>query len=92
MIVLLIYVAIFVASFAVVKLVVHRSISDFTGRKTVTFGDESAVRPNRIASVVSILAIFLLWGAFTGSAWLPPLLHAPAHRAAPRRHARRTGS
>ena len=77
MIVLLIYVAIFVASFAVVKLVVHRSISDFTGRKTVTFGDESAVRPNRIASVVSILAIFLLWGAFTGSAWLPPLLHAP---------------
>ena len=77
MIVLLIYVAIFVASFFLVKLLVHKTTRDFTARKTVTFGDESAVRPNRIASVISVLTIFLLWGAFTGSAWVPGFLHAP---------------
>ncbi|EAU44838.1 ABC transporter permease [Salipiger bermudensis] len=77
MIVLLIYVAIFVASFFLVKLLVHKTTRDFTARKTVTFGDESAVRPNRIASVISVLTIFLLWGAFTGSSWVPGFLHAP---------------
>ena len=77
MIVLLIYAAIFVGSFLLVKLLVHRTTGDFTARKTVTFGDESAVRPNRIASVVSVLTIFLLWGAFTGSTWVPGFLHAP---------------
>jgi taurine transport system permease protein len=41
----------------------------------VTFGDESAVRPDRWASVLSVLTIFLLWGAFTGSKWVP--VHAP---------------
>ncbi|MBN8187003.1 ABC transporter permease subunit [Salipiger thiooxidans] len=77
MIVFLIYAAIFVGSFLLVKLLVHRATGDFTARKTVTFGDESAVRPNRIASVVSVLTIFLLWGAFTGSTWVPGFLHAP---------------
>ena len=77
MIVLLIYVAIFVASFFLVKLLAHKTTRDFTARKTVTFGDESAVRPNRIASVISVLTIFLLWGAFTGSSWVPGFLHAP---------------
>ncbi|EIE48857.1 taurine ABC transporter permease [Salipiger aestuarii] len=77
MIVLLIYVAIFAGAYFLVKLLVHRGTRDFTARKTVTFGDESAVRPNRIASVVSVLSIFLLWGAFTGSAWVPGVLHAP---------------
>ncbi|EEX16874.1 taurine ABC transporter, permease protein [Citreicella sp. SE45] len=77
MIVFLIYAAIFVGSFLLVKLLVHRTTGDFTARKTVTFGDESAVRPNRIASVVSVLTIFLLWGAFTGSSWVPGFLHAP---------------
>ncbi|MCR8548053.1 ABC transporter permease subunit [Salipiger sp. P9] len=77
MIVFLIYIAIFVASFLLVKLLVHRSTRDFTARKTVTFGDESAVRPNRVAGVVSVLTIFLLWGAFTGSKWVPGVLHAP---------------
>lgn len=77
MIVLLLYIAIFVVSFVAVKMIVSRSFSDFTSLKTVTFGDESAVRPNRAASVISVLSIFLLWGAFTGSHWVPSILHAP---------------
>ena len=44
-------------------------------RKTVTFGDESAVMANRLASVVSVMVVFLLWAAFTGSKLLPGLLH-----------------
>ena len=76
MIVFALYIAIFVVSWLLVKLLVHRALNDFTARKTVTFGDESAVRPSRIASVVSILTIFLLWGAFTGSTWVPKFLHA----------------
>ncbi|PYG30578.1 ABC transporter permease [Pelagimonas varians] len=77
MIVFLLYAAIFVASFYIVKLVVQKTTTDYTSLKTVTFGDESAVRPNRIASFVSIGTIFLLWGAFTGSSWIPGFLHAP---------------
>lgn len=77
MIPLLIYVAIFVGSFFIVKLVVDQSAKGFAARKTVTFGDESAVTSNRIASVISILTIFLLWGAFTGSSMLPRFLHMP---------------
>lgn len=78
MMIFLIYVAIFVASFFLVRLGVERLLKptqDFTSLKTVTFGDESAVRPNRWASVISVLTIFLLWGAFTGSKWAP--IHAP---------------
>ena len=48
---------------------------DFTSLKTVTFGDESAVVSNTAASFISIVLIFLLWGAFTGSNWLPGFLH-----------------
>lgn len=78
MIVLLIYVAVFVVSFFVVmKLIKPGARKDFTSLKTVTFGDESAVRSNRTASVISILTLFLLWGMFTGSALLPKFLHAP---------------
>ena len=77
-IILIVYVAIFVGAYFAVKYFVHRSIRDFTSLKTVTFGDESAVRPNRIASFVSVFTLFLIWGAFTGSSWLPSFLHAPA--------------
>ncbi|WP_421905139.1 ABC transporter permease [Mameliella sp.] len=77
MIVFAIYIAIFVASFLIVKFVVHKTVTDYTSLKTVTFGDESAVTPNRIASVISVLSIFLLWGAFTGSSYVPRFLHAP---------------
>ena len=71
-----IYVAIFVASLFLWK-TLHTRKNDFTSLKTVTFGDESAVRPSRIASVVSILTLFLLWGSFTGSTLIPSFLHMP---------------
>ncbi|MCV2871194.1 ABC transporter permease subunit [Defluviimonas sp. WL0050] len=77
MIILAVYVAIFVGSFVATKFLVHKTRRDFTSLKTVTFGDESAVTPNRVASVVSILTLFLIWGSFTGSKLLPSFLHAP---------------
>jgi len=77
MVILAIYVAIFVLAYVLYELVAGRTDSSVgvTARKTVTFGDESAVTPNRIASVMSIIAIFLIWGAFTGSKFAP--LHVP---------------
>ena len=50
---------------------------DYGSLKTVTFGDESAVSSNTAASIISILLIFVLWGAFTGSKLLPGFLQAP---------------
>ena len=50
---------------------------DYGSLKTVTFGDESAVVSNTVASVVSIVLIFVLWGSFTGSRLLPGILHVP---------------
>ncbi|WP_298676993.1 ABC transporter permease [uncultured Lentibacter sp.] len=79
MTVLLIYIALFLLGFFIVRFGFARIMAktaDFTSLKTVTFGDESAVRPDRWASVISVIAIFLLWGAFTGSKWAP--IHAPA--------------
>ena len=77
MIPLILYIAIFAAAFFIVRFGIRRLTErhDYTALKTVTFGDESAVRPDRWASVISILTIFLLWGAFTGSKWVP--VHAP---------------
>ncbi|WP_298920161.1 ABC transporter permease subunit [uncultured Roseobacter sp.] len=78
MIPLLIYIIIFVAAFFIVtKVVQGAGLHDYTSLKTVTFGDESAVRPNRAAGIISILTIFLMWGIFTGSSLLPGFLHAP---------------
>ncbi len=78
MIPFLIYVAIFVIAFFVVRAVAAGAArNDYGSLKTVTFGDESAVTPNRAASIISILTIFLLWGMFTGSSLLPGFLHAP---------------
>ena len=77
LVILAVYVAIFVGAFLAVRFFVHKTTRDFTSLKTVTFGDESAVAPNRIASVVSVLTIFLIWGSFTGSSWVPRFLHAP---------------
>ncbi|WP_146584759.1 ABC transporter permease [Puniceibacterium confluentis] len=77
MIVLALYAAIFVASYLLVKSIVHRTTTDYASLKTVTFGDESAVVPDRLASFVSLLTIFLLWAAFTGSSLVPSFLHAP---------------
>lgn len=77
MIVLAFYVVLFVAAYLVVRALRARraASNDLTSFKTVTFGDESAIRPDRAASVISVLAIFLLWGAFTGSRLVP--FHVP---------------
>jgi len=53
------------------------SKSDYTSLKTVTFGDESAVKANRIASVLSVLAVFALWVAFTNSSLPLPKAKGP---------------
>ncbi len=77
MTILLIYIAIFVIAYIVVQQVASHlaQTKSFTSLKTVTFGDESAVTASRAASVISVVTIFLIWGAFTGSKWSP--IHAP---------------
>lgn len=77
MLIAIAYIAIFVGAFFAVKAITSARDArrDFTSLKTVTFGDESAVRPTRAASVISVLAIFLIWGAFTGSVLTP--IHVP---------------
>ena len=77
----IILLAVYVGIFAVAACVFTRvgaTKDGYTALKTVTFGDESAVRPNRAAGVISILTLFLLWGMFTGSSLIPGFLHAPA--------------
>ena len=76
MIVLAFYIALFVLAYVVVHAIRRRQTRhDLTSLKTVTFGDESAITPDRAASVISVLSVFLIWGAFTGSSWVP--LHMP---------------
>lgn len=76
MMVLAFYIGIFIVSMLVWgQIKKHRDRHDFTSLKTVTFGDESAIQPDRVASVISILSVFLIWGAFTGSKIVP--LHVP---------------
>lgn len=55
----------------------NKSQEGFGSLKTVTFGDESSVVANRIASVASVLAIFFLWALATGSSLLPFSLPKP---------------
>lgn len=75
--ILLVYVMAFVLAAALAGLLRRGRIrrADFSSLKTVTFGDESAIRSDRLASIASIVVIFLLWGAFTGSRLVP--LHVP---------------
>ncbi|MCP5074800.1 MAG: ABC transporter permease subunit [Rhodobacteraceae bacterium] len=61
----------FVNSFIASK---REARSGFNALKTVTFGDESSVTANRIASVLGVIAIFFIWGVATGSKLTPPLL------------------
>ena len=77
MTILIIYILIFIAAFYAVKFFTSfgKSRDDFTSLKTVTFGDESAVTPNRAASIISVFAIFAIWAAFTGSKLIP--IHVP---------------
>lgn len=78
MILLAIYLGLLAAIWAATALISDRIAKrdGFTARKTVTFGDESAIRASRVASAASVLVIFLIWAAFTGSSWT--FLHAPA--------------
>ncbi len=78
-IVLFVYIAIFVVSMLVVTWATRSFFSrdDYTSLKTVTFGDESAVRANRVASVLSVLAILVLWVAFTNSSLPLPKAKGP---------------
>jgi taurine transport system permease protein len=77
MLILIIYITVFVFAYATYKIIARFSSSNtgFNARKTVTFGDESSVKSNRTASIISILTIFLIWGAFTGSKWTA--IHVP---------------
>ncbi len=76
-IILFLYVALFVGAYLVVHFVrgLMQPEHDYNSLKTVTFGDESAIRPDRAASFISVLVIFLIWGAFTGSNLVP--VHVP---------------
>ena len=76
MIILIMYIAIFVGAFLVVSYFQRgQEKKGFNSLKTVTFGDESAVSPNRAAAIISVVTIFLIWGAFTDSKLVP--LHVP---------------
>jgi len=76
---LAIYVGVILAAFFIYHMIKRQltPVHDYTSLKTVTFGDESAVVSNKVASVVSVVLIFVFWGSFTGSAWVPGFLHAP---------------
>ncbi|MEO0547194.1 MAG: ABC transporter permease subunit [Pseudomonadota bacterium] len=49
----------------------------FGSLKTVTFGDESSVVANRVASIAGVVTIFLIWALATGSSLLPFSLPKP---------------
>jgi taurine transport system permease protein len=72
-----IYIGLFLGAFFLTKMVrsTLSKATDYTSLKTVTFGDESAVTADRVASIVSVVAVFLVWGAFTGSKLVP--VHMP---------------
>jgi len=72
MIIFSMYIAIFAAAYFVVSyLQSGTKKKGFNSLKTVTFGDESAVVPNRAAAFISVITIFLIWGAFTDSKLVP---------------------
>ncbi|MFV0244566.1 MAG: ABC transporter permease [Qingshengfaniella sp.] len=73
MIVALVYIGIFTVAWAGVVLLRKRRGPAAPG--ATTFGEEAAVRPDRLASVLSVLTVCLIWGAFTGSRLVP--VHVP---------------
>ncbi|TGQ40535.1 MULTISPECIES: ABC transporter permease subunit [unclassified Mesorhizobium] len=79
MILLAVYVVVFFASYYTVKTFGRRSEGvGLNAVKTVTFGDASAVISDRRASFISVLTLYLLWAAFTGSSTIPGFLRVPA--------------
>lgn len=79
LLVLLLYVAAFFGSYLILSNLLTRYFQreGYNSLKTVTFGDESAVKSNRIASVLSVITVFLLWVAFTNSTLPLPKLPGP---------------
>lgn len=77
LVILAVYAVLFFGAYLALRLVRSsmNKVTDFTSLKTVTFGDESAVSADRAASVLSIIVVFLVWGAFTGSKLVP--FHVP---------------
>ncbi|MDX2481045.1 MAG: ABC transporter permease [Desulfuromusa sp.] len=77
MLILIMYISIFILAYVIYTWIAKFTVAKtgFNARKTVTFGDESAVTSNRAASIISIISIFLIWGAFTGSKITP--IHVP---------------
>lgn len=77
--VLILYLVAFFGSFLLASRLLQQYFQrdGFNSLKTVTFGDESAVKANRIASIVSILTVFWLWVAFTNSIIPLPKLPGP---------------
>lgn len=69
LLVLALYVAAFFGSFLLAKKIFASAFEKkgFNRLKTVTFGDESAITANRVASIVSVITVFWLWVAFTNS-------------------------
>ncbi len=74
-VVFVIYLGIASVSWFIYNLIHHRQrkMRGYSSLKTVTFGDESSVVANRIASVGAVIAVFLLWGLATGSSLLGPI-------------------
>ncbi|MEM7473104.1 MAG: ABC transporter permease subunit [Pseudomonadota bacterium] len=79
LLVLFLYLAAFFGSFLILSRLLKGFFQSkgFNKLKTVTFGDESAVVANRIASVLSIVTVFMLWVAFTNSVIPLPKLPGP---------------
>ncbi len=71
------YALLFTICFLIVRVLRNRMTRTrhYSSLKTVTFGDESAVKPDRWASILSVLVIFLIWGVFTNSKLVP--FHVP---------------
>ena len=77
--VLALYLGAFFGSFAIAKRLFKSAFEKkgFNKLKTVTFGDESAITANRVASVISVITVFWLWVAFTNSAIPLPKFPGP---------------
>ena len=79
LLVLALYVGAFFGSFFVARILFKSAFEKkgFNKLKTVTFGDESAITANRVASVISVITVFWLWVAFTNSAIPLPKFPGP---------------
>lgn len=77
MLILTLYILLFILAYVIYTFITTRlkKNQQNAAGKTVTFGDESTVKPNRAASVISVVVLFFIWCAFTGSKLSP--IHVP---------------